>query len=375
MSMKRNISLTAKGFSLLELMVAMAIGLIIMGAATQLFKSAMDATRAITQTAEIQANLRAAVNIMSKDISMAGSGLTSGGFALAYGNGATASRFAVDSSRTWLANNSYPSGSFGNPPTIVPYWMYGLIPGFQKGMELGGPANIPATNQPADSITAVYVDYSFPLNLYQITNMTDTTITLQPPNPAPTNPFPQILDPTGIKLGDLIMLSNAKGTAVVEVTGINPGGTILTFAAADPLNMNQPANPPLTSTLAYLATVGTATANRILAVTYFVEVPNNGQVPRLMRQVNGQAPIAVADNIIGVNFTYDLCDQNNNGGGAVQCAAIGDPIAKGFTLSQIHKVNITVVGQALLSDSTNSKSAALVTSVSTRNLSFKDRYN
>lgn len=373
--MKPLTSHRARGFSLLELMIAMAIGLIIMGAATQLFKSAMDATTVITQTAEIQANVRAATNIMSKDISMAGSGLTSGGFALAYGAGATASRFAVDQNRTWLANNAYPSGSFGNPPTVVPYWMYGLIPGFQRGMELGGPATIPATNRAADALTSVYVDYSFPLNLYQITSMTATTITLQPPNPAPTNPFPQILDPTGIKVGDLIMLSNAKGTAVVEVTGINAGGTILTFAANDPLNMNQPANPALNSTLAYIATVGTATANRILAVTYFVEIPNNGQVPRLMRQVNGQTPVPVADNIIGLTFTYDVCDQNNNGSGAVQCAAVADPIASGFTPSQIHKVNVMVIGQAVMANGANSRSTALVTSVSTRNLSFKDRYN
>jgi|GraSoiStandDraft_24_1057298.scaffolds.fasta_scaffold33501_3 prepilin-type N-terminal cleavage/methylation domain-containing protein len=364
-----------RGFSLLELLISMVVGLIIMGAATQLFKSAMDATTVITQTAEIQANARAAVNMMSKDISMAGSGLTSGGFALAYGAGATASRFAVDQNRTWLNNNAYPSGQFGNPPTIVPYWMYGLIPGPANGMELGGPGNIPATNQPADAITSVYVDYSFPLNLYQITAMTATTITLQPPNPAPTNPFPQILDPTGIKVGDLIMLSNAKGTAVVEVTGINAGGTVLTFAANDPLNMNQPANPPLNSTLAYLATVGTATANRILSVTYFAEVPNNGQLPRLMRQVNGQTPVPVADNIIGLTFTYDMCDQNNNGGGAVKCANITDPIAKGFTLSQIHKVNVTVLAQALMASGANSRSTALTTSISTRNLSFKDRYN
>jgi prepilin-type N-terminal cleavage/methylation domain-containing protein len=368
-------SYRTRGFSLIELLVAMAIGLVIMGAATQLFKSAMDATNTITQTAEVQANVRAAINMMSKDISMAGSGLTSGGFALAYGNGATASRFGVDQNRTWLANNAYPSGSFGNPPTVVPYWMYGLIPGQNNGMELGGPAVVPATNRAADAITSVYVDYSFPLNLYTITNMTATTITLAAPVPAPTNPFPQILDPTGIKVGDLIMLSNAKGTGVVEVTGINPGGTVLTFAANDPLNVNQPANPALNSTLAYIATVGTATANRILAVTYFIEIPNNGQVARLMRQVNGQTPVPVADNIIGLNFTYDVCDQNNNGSGAVQCAAISNPIASGFTPSQIHKVNISVMGQSLAANGTNSRSTALVTSVSTRNLSFKDRYN
>ena len=47
---------------------------------------------------------------------------------------------------------------------------------------------------------------------------------------------------------------------------------------------------------------GQTVANRIWAVTYFLEVPAvaTGQPPRLMRQVNGQTPQPVADNIINL---------------------------------------------------------------------------
>jgi prepilin-type N-terminal cleavage/methylation domain-containing protein len=40
----------ARGFSLVELMVAMALGVLVLGATTQLFKSGMDATILVTQS-------------------------------------------------------------------------------------------------------------------------------------------------------------------------------------------------------------------------------------------------------------------------------------------------------------------------------------
>ena len=89
-----------------------------------------------------------------------------------------------------------------------------------------------------------------------------------------------------------------------------------------------------------------------------------------MRQVNGQAPSPVADNIIGLTVTYDACD----GSVVVGCASIANPLLAPYSPSQIHKVNIQVIGQTLNSYGNRSKSTVLATSVSTRSLSFKDRY-
>jgi len=114
----------ARGFSLVELIVAMALGLIVLAATTQLFKSGMDATILVTQSSEMQQGARATLNLIAKDVSMAGSGLPSGGLPLPNGAGSVASLFAVDANRAWLANNAYP-GKF----------MYGIIPGDANGME------------------------------------------------------------------------------------------------------------------------------------------------------------------------------------------------------------------------------------------------
>lgn len=374
--MKAEISRTERGFSLVELMVAMAVGLIIMGAATQLFKSGMSATQMVTEQAEMQQNVRGALNLVARDVSMAGSGLPSGGLTLPYGVGAVASFYGCNQTpKCYLTTDKYPSGTVGG--STVSNFMYGLIPGPLNGMESGGASTIAATGAVADSITSIYVDYSFPLSQYSVVlDPSNTFITLTQPTSPPTG-FPAIVSPTGIVIGDLIMLTNNKGSAVVEVTGVTaiaPGGGKVTFANSDPLKLNQ--TGAASGNVNALSGGGTFQANRLLAVSYFIEVPTTtGQTPRLMRQVNGQTAVPVADNIIGMNFTYDACDSVNNGSGTA-CAGLSNPIGNtpSFSPDQIHKVNIQMMGQAVLVAGSNSRSMALVTSVSTRNLSYTQRY-
>ena len=133
----------ARGFSLVELLIAITLGLIVLAATTQLFKRGMDASVLVSQSSEMQQNVRSTLNLIAKDVSMAGSGLPSGGLSLPYGAGATLSFFAVDPNKAWLANNTYPTGVVGGAP--VTNFMYGIIPGAGNGMELGGPANVTAT--------------------------------------------------------------------------------------------------------------------------------------------------------------------------------------------------------------------------------------
>lgn len=354
-----------RGFSLIELLIAMALGLVVLGATMQLFKSGMDATRLVTQSSEMHQNVRATLNLMAKDVSMAGSGLPSGGLALPYGAGSTPSFFAVNPAQAWLANNTYPAN-----------YMYGIISGVGNGIEIGNGPTIAATGKASDAITVVYADYAFPLNQYTVTfpvatNPNGDLVTFAPPAVPPAG-FPAIQSPTGIQVGDLILLSNNAGNAVGEVTGITPVGakTNIAFANGDPLNMNQ--TGAANGNIARIIAGGATIATRIWAVTYFIEVPAaaTGQMPRLMRQVNGQKPMPVADNVINLAITYDMCDGTNG----PNCSGIQNAQAAPFSPNQIHKVNIQVMGQTLNSYGNKSRSTVLATSVSTRSLDFKDRY-
>src|SRR5271154_4830324 len=120
--MKIPISKSQRGFSLLELMVASAIGLIAVMAMTQLFNMGMNATFTVTQRAETQENMRAGIELMTKDISMAGAGLPSGGLQLANAGGAT--KVGCNQTGTcYITGDIYPPSGSG-----VANYMYGILP-------------------------------------------------------------------------------------------------------------------------------------------------------------------------------------------------------------------------------------------------------
>ena len=70
--MKRQKRNPGHGFTLLELAVAIALGLIVMAALANMFKIGMDSTMLVMKRTETQQNMRAAIDLMVKDISMAG---------------------------------------------------------------------------------------------------------------------------------------------------------------------------------------------------------------------------------------------------------------------------------------------------------------
>lgn len=343
---------------MLELMVAMALGLIVMAAMASLFKTGLDSVMLVTQRAETQQNMRAAVDLMVKDISMAGAGLPAGGIQLPTGAGSSASRFACDQGGTChVPAFTYPAN-----------YMYGVIPGFKNGVE--GNAVVAAAPPPVinDSITVVYADYNFPLWEYDVTFPTPGnggTINLAP-NAAFVPAPPAINSAGGIQVGDLIMLSNSLGTAVGEVTNVVPG--VIDFTDLDSLNMNQ--NGAASNNIKSISTGANTVAYRLFAVTYYLTVPVNGETPRLMRQVNGLNPVPVADDIINLQFAYDTYDSN----AAALDPNQADPVGAGESPNLIQKINIVVMGQSIINHGNKSQNMYLATSVSARNMAFRNRY-
>jgi prepilin-type N-terminal cleavage/methylation domain-containing protein len=378
--MKILISKSQRGFSLLELMVASAVGLIAVMAMTQLFQMGMNATLTVTQRAETQENMRAAIELMTKDIGMAGAGLPSGGLQLANSGGAT--KVACNQTGTcYVPADNYPLSGGG-----AQNYMYGILPGFGNGVQSAAVI----TAAPAavnDSITSIYCDYNFPLTNFNFTfpSGTQATVAVINGGVTPNN----ILAPGGLNVGDLLLFTvgtpgngkTAQGTsiaqtaaAVAEITGI-PNGTTINFVPGDALNFNQVGANSL-ATIAASAIAGT-TVNvcRLYAVTYFLQVPPAGgtvQTPRLMRQVNGLNAVPVADDIINVQFSYDVV---NTVLGTIS-ANQSNPIGAGLSPALIQKVNIWVMGESIIQGgSRKSQSMYLASSVSARNMSFCNSYS
>jgi prepilin-type N-terminal cleavage/methylation domain-containing protein len=349
-----------KGFTLLELMVSMAVGLIVMAAMASLFKTGMNSTMLVTQRAENQQNMRAAVDLMVKDIGMAGAGLPSGGIQLPNGGGWSPSKFGCDQSGIChVTGHTYPNTNY----------MYGIIPGYTTGVE--GGTSIPAAPSPAvnDSITSIYCDYNFPLFEYDVTTIAANggSITLAVDPLYAATPPPAVNASGGIQQGDLIMVSNSAGTAVGEVTNVS--ATTITFGNLDPLNMNQNA-VGISNTMRSISGGSSTVAYRLFAVTYYLTVPAAGQTPRLMRQVNGLAPAPVADDIINLQFAYDTYNSTTSALDANQA----NPLGVGESPNNIQKINLVVMGQSIINNGNNSQNMYLATDVSARNMAFRNRY-
>jgi prepilin-type N-terminal cleavage/methylation domain-containing protein len=367
--MKTQATRSQHGFTLLELMIGAFIGLILLAAATGIFQQSMKLIFTVTQRAETQQNLRAAIELMTQDISMAGAGLPSGGLQLATADGN--SKVACNQSGTcYVPGDTYPNGNF----------MYGILPGFNNGVQ-GGAVITEAPAAVNDSITTIYCDYNFPLTNFTFTFPSTTQANVAVVNAAATPN--NILAPGGLNVGDLLLFivstpgpGNGNGgnalaqtaTAVGEITGM-PSNTTIDFAAADALNINQTGANSLASVAAADVAGTTMTVCRLYAVTYFLQVPPAGgtiQNPRLMRQVNGLTAVPVADNIINVQFTYDVI---NSVTGTVN-ANQANPIAAGLSPALIQKINIWVMGQNSIWGNPQSVSMYLATSVSARDMSF-----
>lgn len=347
------------GFTLLELIVSMALGLIVLAAMASLFRTGLNSTMLVTQRAETEQNMRAAIDLIVKDISMAGAGLPSGGIQLPNGGGASASKYGCDQGGTChVPAFTYPNNNY----------MYGVIPGFSNGVENGAVVTAAPPPMIDDSITVIYADYNFPLWEYDVTFPTPGNggaITLTPDAafvPAP----PLVTAAGGIQVGDLIMLSNSLGTAVGEVTGLAPGG--ITFSDLDPLNINQ--NSAALNNIKSISTGANTIAYRLFAVTYYLTVPPNGQTPRLMRQVNGLNPVPVADNIINLQFAYDTYNSQT----AALDANQANPLGAAESPNLIQKINVFVMGQSIINNGNKSQNMYLATSVSARNMAFRNRY-
>jgi prepilin-type N-terminal cleavage/methylation domain-containing protein len=82
MKEQRRLRLNEKGFTLIELLVALTLSFVLVGSIYQGFSSQQKAYTIQDQVAETQQNARMAVNILLRDIRMAGYGMPDGGISI-----------------------------------------------------------------------------------------------------------------------------------------------------------------------------------------------------------------------------------------------------------------------------------------------------
>jgi prepilin-type N-terminal cleavage/methylation domain-containing protein len=380
--MSRRLTIRTRGFSLLEMIIAMALGTIVLAASVDMFSKSVGATFLVSQRAEMQQDFRAASNMLTKDASLAGSGMGNNvQIALPSGNGTVVPVYGCDQTPKCYINGSavaFPTQVVGG--VTIPY-LYGLIPGWKFGPTLNGAAG------PTDVLTVTNADTNFLLNCYSVSVTSTTVVRFTLPAtlpatcivPAPLTAPQNIDDPVvGLTPGDLVLFSATVGVGagattssiigeVTNVAKVSTGKYDVTFAAGDPLKMNQP-----TAAAGSIGNIvgATGSGQRINLISYYID--NTTTPARLMRQISGHTPVPVAEGVAFMQFSYDLYNFNT---GAILTDQSDGGASQGMTPNQITKINIKHMSIAsTLHGVKGYQGLDLQTSVSARDLTFQNDY-
>ncbi len=312
------------GFTMVETLVATAILLIVVAAATSALVQAQHVTDGVALEANTQENLRAAMHFMVRDLMQAGEGIPQGGVSI-----------PVNGAGTSLINRPGTGGTFLTSYTVLPQVTPGSVLG-QDALTMN-----PRTGAVLDGglktdvITVLYADNTLvssadcpsgatsecPLNslpVYVINTAptpscaagsiqaTGLTVTFDPTCfTMPGGPIP-------IQVGNLMMFQNSNGTALEYVTGVS--GQTITFGAGDPAGLNQTGFTSGTASQISVGSVPT-TISRVWMVTYYIDDTTQTN-PQLVRQVNYpnypsavaavNPPQPIADAMENLTFSYNV---------------------------------------------------------------------
>jgi prepilin-type N-terminal cleavage/methylation domain-containing protein len=300
------------GFTLIELLVAMGVMLLVLAGTTEIMTSAVNSSTTAKQTLDMNAHLRAAIDLVQRDMLQVGQGMPVG------------RRIGVPTGTGAQPILRPGPGISGDCPGVQPFPDEGSIPAVSVGPELGPPINDVCT----DVITVLAADNVVePMALSAIA-ANGSTATVH-------NLFDISDDPDAdgdnIRAGDLLMIEKGTDTVLVQVTAVTDNTlTFGTGTGVDPLRLNQrdptlamdgtinqlkaaaPATPDAPVVVAGVEQATTATITRIRMLTYFVDTDIDPMVPRLMRGVGGRVPTAVAMGVDAFRVSYDIADQDTN---------------------------------------------------------------
>jgi hypothetical protein len=329
----------ASGYSLVELMVSMGLTLGLLAAAFALFDGMMTVSDAAVTIAEMNQNLRATVNVISRDLTVAGAEIPIGGIAIPGGSGSGPVTRPGPGALTFPVSSGVLSV---------------ITPGYSLGPTVG--------NLPSDIITILMIDPLSQLDEYPLTDLTPSGSQIE---------VDSRTDISGgasqVVIGDILMISNNRGATLGMVTNVNYHTNKINFASSDPLNLNQPSashgriadlqdpGPPAS----YPPTV----AKKLTLTTYFLDNSNSSR-PMMMRQIGAAPANPVALYITALQFSYDLSD-----GVTVNQRDTTTP-------NEIRKVNLLVSARSEARSRRSGQYFAnsIFTSVTIRNLAYRDKY-
>jgi hypothetical protein len=255
-----------------------------------------------------------------------------------------------------------------------------IIPGNELGPMING--------RRTDIVTVLMADNTF-ANIPTTCGWSGTTLTVENgPNIA--------TGPDRINRGDLMMVMKGSNSTLVQVTNVNTGSRVLTFAAGDSLNLNQPGAAD--GNLARLLATGGANVcrppntnvpnvilTRIRMVSYYIDNITTPGRPRLVRRLNNGHATSF-DNNLGTVVAFDVEDLQ------ISYDVLNFPSGINFTAADmlgtgacspeecnplaIRKINVVLTGRSsAASDASSAQFRNTLTSqISLRGMAFLNEY-
>lgn len=370
-------SSNAAGFSLVELMVAMGLVLIVMAGTMTTLTDAYRASDTARNTIDVNNNLRIGTDLITRDLIQVGQALPTG------------RRVEVPSGTSaLLIQRPHPEGS----PETCTEWPTGTVtiqavtPGPGCGPTIGGVAT--------DMITTLSVDSTLDAVPVVSYSQAGRTATVALPAQAAGGVDISASGPDDIRVGDLIMFVKGSQSTLVYVTAVD-GVQTITFAAGDPMNLNQ-VDAGLTTLAGTWDDLSSSsptgaysfTLSRIRMISYYLDNTLEPTTPRLIRHMNWGDPDAavnergrtVAFGVENLQFTYDMVNGTSNPASVRFVAADLDGTGRcapsACSTNQIRKVNVYLSARSeqRLKNTNNFVRNALSSQVALRSLALVDRY-
>lgn len=365
------------GFSMVELLVAMGISTMVLGAATMAMQHANKLNETVLVVSGMNNSLRIGMDMVVRDLLQVGSGLPTS-HAILIPSGVGSSRIKMPGP---------PGTTFANLATDVD--INAVNPESGLGPVING--------APTDVLSVLTADNNF-VNT-PLVAITNTTIDVATTDPATGLAINIATGPDRVLPGQLLMLEKGSANTLVEVTAVDTVNRRITFANGDSLNLNQ-TGAAAGNVAALLATappdvlpappatqILPTSATRIRMITYYLDNtdPNH---PRLVRRINnGSATtfdntsgVVVAMEIENLQFTFDTADGINNPSNlkftAADLAGTGGCAPNPCDQNRIRKINVMLTGhskQAVQLSGQRFRNT-LNSQVSLRGMAFIDEY-
>jgi type II secretory pathway pseudopilin PulG len=338
------------GFSMVEVIVALAVMIIVVGAVFSLARDSMRVAVTTYELTDAQESMRTAQEFINRDLMNAGDGLES------IGNIRVPLAFVT--SYITLAPVTTPS-----TPGIINLGIFTTDNNIPAGTAVIGA--VPATSMRAgtDRQTILEIDPVFIFNNRNsislapaAINLTTNVVTIPAGDPMTT--FTQ---------GEIYFMTSSAGAAFCTITSVNVATRQLSFVNTDFYGLNQPGT--LGNTWALGGTALATSLQRMKIIQYYVT-----STGLLMRRVFGVPGLGfresmIAEHVLDVQFNYSLITTDGSGNVTPSATTALTTSAQQLAVRQV-EVRITVETPHVIQNGSQ-QSLTTTTSTSVRNMQFR----